>query len=48
VTDVRVVHLPEATHWVQHDEPERVNGLLIEFLGGATAPAAEASAAPSG
>jgi pimeloyl-ACP methyl ester carboxylesterase len=34
VKDVRVVHLPEATHWVQHDEPERVNELLTEFLSG--------------
>ncbi len=25
-------HLPEATHWVQHEEPERVNRLLLEFL----------------
>jgi pimeloyl-ACP methyl ester carboxylesterase len=25
-------HLPEATHWVQHEEPERVNRLLVEFL----------------
>jgi pimeloyl-ACP methyl ester carboxylesterase len=25
-------HLPDATHWVQHDEPERVNRLLVEFL----------------
>ena len=25
-------HLPEATHWVQHEEPERVNDLLVEFL----------------
>jgi pimeloyl-ACP methyl ester carboxylesterase len=24
--------LPEATHWVQHEEPERVNQLLIEFF----------------
>jgi pimeloyl-ACP methyl ester carboxylesterase len=32
VKDVRVVHLPEATHWVQHDDPERVNELLTEFL----------------
>ena len=32
VKDVRVVHLPEATHWVQHDDPERVNELLMEFL----------------
>jgi epoxide hydrolase 4 len=47
VKDVQVVHLPEATHWVQHDEPERVNELLIEFLGGETAPAEEASVASS-
>ncbi len=26
-----VVHL-DATHWVQHDEPERVNALLVDFL----------------
>jgi len=25
-------HIPEATHWVQHEEPDRVNRLLIEFL----------------
>ncbi len=34
VKDVRVEHLPEATHWVQHDDPERVNELLLEFLEG--------------
>lgn len=28
----RVVRLPEASHWVQHDEPERVTGLLAEFF----------------
>ena len=28
----RVVRLPDASHWVQHDERERVNELLIEFL----------------
>ena len=28
-------HLPGATHWVQHDEPERVGRLLAEFLKGA-------------
>jgi pimeloyl-ACP methyl ester carboxylesterase len=27
-----VVHLPEATHWLQHEEPRRVNELLLEFL----------------
>lgn len=25
-------HIPEATHWVQHEEPERVNDLLLGFL----------------
>ena len=25
-------HLPEATHWVQHEEPERVNRLLLECV----------------
>jgi pimeloyl-ACP methyl ester carboxylesterase len=25
-------HLPEATHWVQHDAPEAVNRLLLDFL----------------
>jgi len=33
VPNVRVERLPEATHWVQHDAPERVNELLIEFFG---------------
>ncbi|MBO3270487.1 alpha/beta fold hydrolase [Hymenobacter defluvii] len=25
-------YLPEASHWVQHEEPARVNQLLLEFL----------------
>jgi epoxide hydrolase 4 len=25
-------HIADATHWVQHEESERVNGLLAEFL----------------
>jgi pimeloyl-ACP methyl ester carboxylesterase len=29
----RVVRLPEASHWVHQDEPERVSELLIEFFG---------------
>ena len=29
----RVERLPDASHWVQHDEPERVGQLLIEFFG---------------
>ena len=31
-------HIPEATHWVQHEEPERVNRLLVEFLAAAFRP----------
>jgi pimeloyl-ACP methyl ester carboxylesterase len=32
VPDVRMERIPDATHWVQHDAPERVNELLIEFF----------------
>jgi pimeloyl-ACP methyl ester carboxylesterase len=28
----RVVRLPDASHWVQHDEPDRVSDLLIGFF----------------
>ena len=35
VPNVRVERLPAATHWVQHDEPQRVSELLIDFFGGA-------------
>jgi pimeloyl-ACP methyl ester carboxylesterase len=30
--DGRLVMIEEATHWVQHDEPDRVNQLLGDFL----------------
>jgi epoxide hydrolase 4 len=40
----RVVRLPGASHWVQHDEPERVAQLLIEFF----APAPAEAPAPEG
>lgn len=30
--DARLTYLPDATHWVAHDEPERVNAMLLEFL----------------
>jgi pimeloyl-ACP methyl ester carboxylesterase len=36
VPNVRVERLPDATHWVQHDAPEQVNQLLIEFFAAAT------------
>ena len=29
-----VFHLPDATHWVQHDKPAEVNRLMVEFLSG--------------
>jgi len=28
----RLEFIEEATHWVQHEEPEKVNRLLLEFL----------------
>jgi pimeloyl-ACP methyl ester carboxylesterase len=28
----RLVFFEEATHWVQHEEPDQVNRLLIDFL----------------
>ena len=34
VPDLRVERLPRASHWVQADEPERVNALLLQFLRG--------------
>ncbi len=32
VPRLRVERLPEASHWVLHDAPERVNQLMIDFL----------------
>ena len=34
VPDLRMHRLPEASHWVHHDEPDRVNELLADFLTG--------------
>ena len=33
VPDARVEILPGAGHWVQNERPERVNELLLDFLG---------------
>jgi pimeloyl-ACP methyl ester carboxylesterase len=30
--DGKLTYFPDATHWLQHEEPERVNELLIEFF----------------
>jgi epoxide hydrolase 4 len=32
VANLRLVRIPDASHWIQNDVPERVNALLIEFL----------------
>jgi pimeloyl-ACP methyl ester carboxylesterase len=32
VPNARVEYVPDATHWVHHDRPERVAELLIEFF----------------
>jgi pimeloyl-ACP methyl ester carboxylesterase len=34
VSDVRVEHVPDGGHWVQHDAPERVTELLAQHFGG--------------
>lgn len=34
VADLRVERFPAASHWVQHDAPERVSDRLLEFLDG--------------
>ena len=35
VPNLRLERLPDASHWVQHDRPERVNALLLDHLAGA-------------
>ncbi len=30
--DAKIVHIPEATHWGHHEQPERVGTLLLDFL----------------
>jgi pimeloyl-ACP methyl ester carboxylesterase len=34
VPDLRVERLPDAGHWPQIDQQERVNSLLLDFLQG--------------
>ncbi|MGF1520167.1 MAG: alpha/beta fold hydrolase [Nodosilinea sp.] len=34
VRDLRRRYIPHCSHWVQQERPERVNGLMDEFLGG--------------
>jgi pimeloyl-ACP methyl ester carboxylesterase len=44
--DGRLELIEEATHWVQHEEPGRVNRLLLDFLAGATPPDPGGARAP--
>jgi pimeloyl-ACP methyl ester carboxylesterase len=32
VSNARVVHVPEASHWVHHDAPDEVETLLVEHF----------------
>lgn len=32
VSDLKIVRLPDASHWVQNDDPDRVNECLLGFL----------------
>jgi pimeloyl-ACP methyl ester carboxylesterase len=32
VTDLRIARIPEGSHWVVHEYPERVNALIREFI----------------
>lgn len=38
VNDLTLRFLPDASHWVQQDQPEIVNAMLAAFLSGATVP----------
>ena len=44
VPNARVVFLPNATHWIQHEEPGRVNEEIVAFFGAPEKPGNEASA----
>ncbi len=33
VSDLRVMRIPDASHWLQNDVPERVNQALIDYFG---------------
>lgn len=33
VPGIRVAHIADSSHWVQNDQPEQVNALMLDFLG---------------
>ena len=38
VSNLTVRYLPDASHWVQQDEPEAVNAMMAAFLQGESVP----------
>ena len=34
VDNLQIRHLPDSGHWVQQEQPEKVNSLMLEFLQG--------------
>ncbi len=32
VADLEVVRFPEASHWINHEETDRVTGLIRDFI----------------
>ncbi len=47
VTNARVVHIPDASHWVQHDAPDEVAALLVEHFAASEARPASSSREPA-
>jgi pimeloyl-ACP methyl ester carboxylesterase len=31
-TDTELIQFPDATHWLQHEEPVRVSQILVDFF----------------
>jgi epoxide hydrolase 4 len=32
--DGQLIYFEDATHWIQHEEPDRVNALMLKFFKG--------------
>jgi pimeloyl-ACP methyl ester carboxylesterase len=43
----QVIRLPDVSHWVQHDKPDQVTSLLVEFFRSAAAVPARSGPQPS-
>jgi hypothetical protein len=42
----RIEYIPRCSHWVNEEQPERVNRLLLDFLTGQVSAASVADGAP--